>query len=260
MEKQTGLSELFDANAFVGPLGTCPPGAPEDVPGLLAAMDTYGIARVLVTHSTAKWHDIATGNRRLTEELAGQDRLTACWTVMPASTGEVPEETEQVDQLLASGARVARLCPVAHRLSLEPWEVDRLLGALAERRVPLLLDFDNRHWSESRPWRFIEWACRTFPGLPVVLLRQGQADFRTLFILLDRCSNLIVETSYLQGHDAINLIAGRWGAHRLVFGTGMPVWDPALPIAGLTYAGLSPEALTAVARGTLQSLMEGCLV
>lgn len=260
MERQVISPEFFDANVWLGPLGQRPPGAPEDVPALLATMDAYGLTRALVTHTAAKWHDPATGNGRLTEELIGQDRLAACWAVLPAATGEAPAEPKQVERLLGAGARAARLCPAAHRLSLEAWEVDRLLGALAERRVPLLLDFDNRHWSEPRPWRFIEWCCRTYPDLPVVLLREGQANFRTLFILLDRCPNLIVETSYLQGHDAINLLVERWGAHRLAFGTGLPVFDPALPIAGLTYAGLSSEELAAVAGGTLRSLMEGCLV
>jgi len=250
--------ELFDANVLLGPLNRQPPGAPEDVPSLLAAMDAYGLSRALVAHTAAKWHDPVTGNERLVDEVAGQDRLVTCWTVLPAATREVPGEEEQVARLLSAGARAARLCPTAFRLNLEPWEVDRLLGALAERRVPLLLDMDNVHWSEPRPWRFIEWACRTFPALPLVLLRESQSNFRTLFALLDRCPNLVVETSYLQGHDAIHLIVERWGAHRLVFGTGLPVWDPALPIAGLTYAGLDRAALAAVAGGTLRRLLEGC--
>jgi predicted TIM-barrel fold metal-dependent hydrolase len=116
------------------------------------------------------------------------------------------------------------------------------------------------HWSEARPWRFLAWACRAYPALPLVLLREPQANFRTLFPLLERYPNLYVETSYLQGHDAIRLLVERWGAGRLVFGTGLPVWDPALPITGLTYAGLQAAALAAVAGGTLQGLLDGCLL
>jgi predicted TIM-barrel fold metal-dependent hydrolase len=252
--------EVFDANAMVGPLARRPPGAPEDVEALCAVLDEYGIDRALVTHTYAKWHFPPAGNERLMREIEGSARLAACWVVLPAGTGEVPSEAEQVERLLAAGARAARLCPVAHGLTLEPWALDRLLGALAERRVPLLLDMDNNHWSEARPWRFLEWACRTFPHLPLVLLREPQANLRTLFPLLDRCPNLVVETSYFQVHDGIALVAERWGAHRLVFGTGLPIWDPGLPVAGLTYAGLSADDLAAVAGGTLQSLMDGCLV
>lgn len=250
---------LFDANVLLGPLPLRPPGAPECRAALLTTLDRFGITHGLVTHTLAKWHDVVTGNQRLSEEIAGHERLAACWVVLPSGTGEVPAEPVQVAQLLAAGARAARLCPTAHRLVLEPWAVDPLLGALAERRVPLLLDMDNRHWSEERPWAFIERTCRTYPTLPLVLLREPQANFRTLFPLLDRCPNLVVETSYLQGHDAIRLIFERWGAERLVFGTGVPVWDPALPLTGLTYAGLPPEARAAVGSGTLRHLLEGCL-
>jgi hypothetical protein len=253
---------LFDANAFLGvlPPALRPPGAPEDVAGLLATMDAYGARRALVTHTLAKWHHPPAGNARLTEELSGHARLTPCWVVLPAATGEVPPEEAQVAALLAAGARAARLCPVLHRLSLEPWEVDPLLGALAARRVPLLFDFDNTHWSEPRPWAALERACRTHPHLPVVLLREPQANLRTLFPLLDRCPNLLLETSYLQAHDGLALLAERFGAHRLVFGTGSPVWDPGLPVTGLTYAGLAPADLEAVGGGTLRALLDGCLV
>ncbi len=160
---------------------------------------------------------------------------------------------------LAAGARAARLCPVAHRLSLESFEIAPLLEALAGARVPLLLDCDNVHWSEARPWGFLAWAASAYPDLPLVLLREPQANLRTLFPLLERCPNVVVETSYFQAHDGIALLAERFGPHRLVFGTGLPLWDPALPVTGLTYAGLSPAALAAVAGGTLSALLAGCL-
>jgi predicted TIM-barrel fold metal-dependent hydrolase len=251
---------LFDANVYLGPLWARPPSPARDVPGLLATMDAYGLERALVTHSLAKWHHPPVGNAALMAAIAGEARLAACWVVMPSAGGEVPPEHEQVDHLLAAGARAARLCPVAHRLSLEPWEVDPLLEALAERRVPLLVDMDNRHWRDVRPWRFLEWACRAHPTLPLVLLREGQANFRTLYPLMERCPNLILETSFLQGQNALAYIAGKWGAHRLVYGSGLPVWDPGLPISGLAYGGLDADATSRVGAGTLQALLDGCLV
>src|SRR5687767_10513630 len=95
---------LFDGNVLVGPLSQRPPGAPEDVAALTATMAHYGLARALVAHTMAKWHDPMTGNARLMRELAGQPHLVACWVVLPAGTGEAPLATEQVAQLLTSGA------------------------------------------------------------------------------------------------------------------------------------------------------------
>src|SRR5215207_1896832 len=91
-ERGQAAARLFDANVWLGvlPPSVRPPDAPEDVPALLAVMDGYGLARALVTHSAAKWHHPPTGNARLAEATAGQDRLLACRVVLPAATGEVP--------------------------------------------------------------------------------------------------------------------------------------------------------------------------
>ena len=254
------IPHLFDANVFLGPIFLRHDDTPDDVPRLLAAMDENGISRALVTHGLAKWQHPAAGNKLVIEETKGVDRLVPCWVVMPSVTGELPPEREFVAELLDSGARAARLCTGMNRLTLEPFEIEALLEALAERRVPLFLDTNNRHWSEPRPWAFIEWAVRTYPTLPLVLLREPPANYRTLFTLMERHANLYIETSYFQGHDAIALVAERWGAERLLFGTGLPEWDPGMAITGLTYASFSVEERDTVASGSLQRLIDNCVV
>jgi len=260
MAAGNGRPELFDVNVSLGPLQNTPPGAPTDAASLLELLDAYDISRALVTHTVAKWHHPTDGNERLLQAIAGEPRLSPCWVVMPAATGEVPPETEQVDQLLAAGARAARLCPKAHLIVLEPWVMEPLAQALADKRVPMLLDFDNAHYSEPRHWDFIAWLLEAFPELPVILLRQSHADFRVLFPLLDRSPNLYVETSYLGGHSALIELVDRWGAERFIFGTGLPIFEPALPITTLSYGGLDPAARAGIAGGSLQRLLDGCLV
>lgn len=260
MADGNGRPELFDVNVSIGPLPQRPPGSPVDAASLLALLDAYDIARALVTHTVAKWHHPTDGNERLLQVIAGEPRLSPCWVVMPAATGEVPPETEQVDQLLAAGARAARLCPKTHLLVLEPWVIEPLAQALADKRVPVLLDFDNAHYSEPRHWDFIAWLLAAFPDLPVILLRQSHADFRVLFPLLDRSPNLYVETSYLGGHSALIELVERYGAERFIFGTGLPIFEPALPITTLSYGGLDPAARAEIAGVSLQRLLDSCLV
>ena len=260
MAEGNGRPELFDVNVSLGPVPQRPPGAPVDAAGLLALLDEYDIGRALVSHTVAKWHHPTDGNERLLEAIAGEPRLAPCWVVMPAATGEVPPETEQVAQLLAAGARAARLCPKTHGLVLEPWVIAPLAEALAAKRVPVLLDFDNAHYSEPRHWDFIAWLLEAYPDLPVILLRQSHADFRVLFPLMNRSPNLYVETSYLGGHSALIELVERYGAERFIFGTGLPVFEPALPITTLSYGGLDPAARAGIAGKSLQRLLDGCLV
>ena len=260
MTAGNGRPELFDVNVSLGPLPQRPPGSPVDAASLLELLDAYDISRALVTHTVAKWHHPTDGNERLLRAIADEPRLLPCWVVMPAATGEVPPEAEQVDQLLAAGARAARLCPKTHLIVPEPWVVEPLAQALAEKRIPVLLDFDNAHYSEPRHWDFIAWLLEAFPDLPVILLRQSHADFRVLFPLLDRSPNLYVETSYLGGHSALIELVARYGAERFIFGTGLPIFEPALPITTLSYGGLAPAERAGIAGASLQRLLDGCLV
>jgi predicted TIM-barrel fold metal-dependent hydrolase len=254
-----GRPKLFDVNVSFGPFPNRPPGAPEDAASLLELLDQYDIARALVCHTVAKWLSPTLGNERLLQVVANEPRLDPCWVVMPAATKEVPPEKEQVAQLLAAGARAARLCPVSHLLVLEPWVIEPLAEALAEKRVPVLLDFDNAHYSEPRHWDFIAWLLEAYPDLPVILLRQSHADFRVLFPLMDRSPNLYVETSYLGGHSALIELVERYGAERFIFGTGLPTFEPSLPITTLSYGGLDDEARAGIAGKSLQRLLDGCL-
>src|SRR5688500_6153965 len=100
MTQSPQAASLFDANVLLGPLRRQSPAAPQDVPGLVGALDAYGVQRALVTHTLAKWHHPTIGNRRLLEEIAGHPRLIPCWVLLPAATGEVPSEAEQVTDLL----------------------------------------------------------------------------------------------------------------------------------------------------------------
>ena len=69
-----------------------------------------------------------------------------------------------------------------------------------------------------------------------------------------------METSYLGGHSALIELEGRFGAERFIFGTGLPVFEPALPITTLSYGGLDTEAREEIAGKSLQRLLDGCLV
>lgn len=249
---------LFDANAALGPRH--PAAADLPVTRLRELMGRFGIDRCLVHGGWAKWNDVMAGNDRLLREVDGDPSLVPCAVVIPAGAGETPPEEDYVDRLLGDGFRAARLCPNAHRLSLVATVVEPLCAALAARRMPLLLDLDVRHWSEPRPWGFIEWVAGRFPELPLVLVRESQAGLRTLLPFLDRFSNLVVETSYFQANNGLRLLTDRVGASRLCFGSGLPEWDPGPPVNELLLAELTAPDRRLIAGDSLQNLLDGCLL
>lgn len=220
---------LFDANCSLGHSGTRV--GPVTAPQLEEALDRVGITQALVTHSHAVEYDPREGNALLGRELAGHPRLQGCWVVMPPFTGEMPEPQALVEELISSGARAARLYP--KRVGpLREWVYGGLFGALEARRVPLLVDFELAHWGghmQGIDWDGLDWALSSYPQLPVVLLRVGQAVDRMLLPFLDRHPNLYLEMSYYIGSGALERTAGRWGQSGCCLAPVSPSMLPAPP-------------------------------
>lgn len=251
-----GGLNLFDCNCAVGPQRVPQPGAPETADALLAEMDRLGVAEALVYHSVARCYSPVEGNAALAQELKAQPRLRPCWVIVPHHAGEMPRPRDMVKQMLDSGVRAARVFPDEHFFFIEPWCFGETLEALAEARIPLLVDWGKGHWSEAlRGWNAIQQVCQAFPELPLVVVREGIAIDRFVGALLRRAPGLCVEISYYMGHRALETFVGRFGARRLLFGTGMPFYDPAQPIGMLLTGGLETDDVRDIAGDNLRRLL-----
>ena len=72
---------------------------------------------------------------------------------------------------------------------------------------------------------------------------------------MKECDNLYLDISYFQLNRAIEVVAEKFGAERMIFGTGMPVFDPRLPITGLVFSQLNDKEKALVASGNLMRLI-----
>lgn len=244
---------LFDANAMVGKFPTADL-AYHTANGLGAELDRLGIARALVFHALAWHHDPATGNRRLITELDGDARLAPCWVMLPPTTGEIGTPDEFLAALDRHGVRAVRTFPRDHGYRLAGPDCAPLLARLAARCVPLLVDLEQSSWDE------IEAVAGAHPDLPMIVCRTGYRALRTLAGLLERRANIFLDLSYFATHQGVEWIATRFGAGRLIFGTGQPVADAGGALTRLLYSELDEPSLAAVGAGNLESLLEGtCL-
>lgn len=241
---------------MIGPTRTPQPGAPDSVPALLKEMDRLGIEEALVYHSLARYCSAAEGNAALMREIQGQDRLHPCWVLVPHHAGEMPPPHDLVKQMADAGVRAARVFPDEHLFFIEPWCFGETLAALAEARIPLFVDWGKQHWSEAlRGWPAVREVLESFPGLPVVAVREGMAIDRVVGALLERYPGLSLDTSYYMGHRALDTFVSRHGGARLLFGTGMPFYDPSEPIGMLLASDLSADALHSVAGDNLRRML-----
>ena len=239
---------FFDANCC---LGEWPEGGPTlaEPVDLLAAMDRLEIARALVRHTLGIYDAPERGNRVLLEQIAGHDRLLPCWTGLPTPTGELGP----LDDWLASAARhqvgAVALYPVSHGYPLAGWLCDDLLAALAARCMLLLIELAQTTFED------VHRVCESHPDLRVLALSPGYRVLRPLCGLLEWHANLYVDISNLVNFRGIEALVERFGAERLIFGTGQPRLEGAGPLTALRYASLSPNEVEAISGGNLARLL-----
>jgi len=256
IQREIQRLELLDANCRLGPSDLTISGAPTTVQELTQEMDRLGIAEALVYHAAAAGYDPEFGNAQLMKELCATPRLRACWVFMPHHTGEMEKPGRLVPRMLAGGARAVRMFPTVHRFSISGWSVDKLLAELSGHRVPLFLDFGRSHWSEEVvDYDGVARICREFPSLPVVLVREGIGSTRYVYPLLECFENLLLELSYYQPSGGVADICQRFGAGRLLFGTGLPAYSGGPAISMLYYADISFEEKKRVGGDNLRGLL-----
>ena len=247
---------LFDANCMVGRRAAYTPlEAPVTAGQLLAEMDRLGIGEALVFHSLAWDGHPAEGNERLLREIDGQPRLHPCWVLLP-STGEMPPPAELVGQMRARGVRAARMCPVRHRYLFTAANVGDLLQELERAGIPLFVDFDMASWSEEKTdWRSLDDLCARYPRLPFIVVGESLGAPRRVFPLWQRHANLYLETSVYQVHQGLSDVAARFGASRLLLGTGLPVRAAGPALSQLRYDFLSDGDRAAIGGDNLRRLL-----
>jgi hypothetical protein len=157
---------------------------------------------------------------------------------------------------IAAGApcRIARVCPTAHGYPLVDWVLSPLPEICARGRMALVLDFAT----DRVPWRDVADLARAFPALPLVVLGGRLGDERAIPAVLDATANVVVELSRVRDAGALAHLAGVFGAHRFVWGSGGS--DQAGRLRSALAAALEPDAGAGVLGDNARALADGTYV
>ena len=238
----------LDCNMRLGRSGVVRPEHILDAPGLVAEMDYAGIAAALVYHAWSQEWDAPSGNRKLLAEIADQPRLLPCFVALPHATDELGDPEDFAAEVSQRHGAV-RLYPKLHQYCLGDWCMGRTLHALADAGVPVLMEMAQFEWDE------LAHLLRAYPRLNVVVLQTSYRVNRYLFPLFEEFDSLHLETCTYQIMRGIEAVTRKYGPHRLVFGTGLPLTDAGGPIAQIVYAELPEETKALIAGGNLARLL-----
>lgn len=246
----------FDGNCSFGMRSIVDPGSFYTIGDLQKRMAHYGIKKALVYHSMAREYSPAEGNRMLMDEVSGSLCLYPMWVVMHHHTGEFPAPDELKNQLKMHDVRAVRMFPAPkdHYYSIAAWNCGELFSLLETCRIPLFIGLDQLSFDD------LYNLCCQYPELRIVLTELGYSVDRNIYALLKKCPNLNMEISGYKVHNGIEEISGRFGAHRLIFGSRMPEFSAGSAVAMIQYARIGEKEKRMIACENLENLLEGVML
>jgi hypothetical protein len=239
---------VMDCNCRIGTFEKVEPPYFTDLAGLLTEMDYLGIQQALVMHSWASSWAPRLGNEKIDELLAGHENLYPCYVGLPGATDELPPPAEFAAHVREQHGAV-RLFPVNHQWDFTQWGAGDLLEALDARAVPVLIDMQQTNWNQ------IAEVLARYQQLPVIVLGTSYRITRHIYPLFAKHANLYLESNTFQITWGIEDVCERFGADRLIFGTGLPENEGGGALAQITYNGLTDADTARIAGDNLRSLL-----
>ncbi|MBK9476388.1 MAG: amidohydrolase family protein [Tetrasphaera sp.] len=225
---------------------------------VVGQLDRVGSRLAVVHHLLAQEYAPAIGNARVVEEVTNEPRLLPCWLVLPHHTGEFPAPEVLIERMRAQSVVMARLHPSAdasaHRFSLADWVIGDLLDAMTVERIPVAVDFSLFRRADP-PWESLHRTLLRHPDLDVILIEIQGRNNRTLYPLLDAHPRLRVQTAGLNVHLGIEDVVQRFGAERLVFGSGYPRRSMGAAAFHLATANISDADRALIASGNMSRML-----
>jgi predicted TIM-barrel fold metal-dependent hydrolase len=242
------LSGLIDINAVLGswPKGDAPT---VTTASLLDQMDRLGIDRALVRHSDSIAYDAEEGNLRLLAAITDNPRLLPAFVVGPLDCGEHGGPGAFVDLLDKHRVVAVWIYPTSHGWSVRGSEAQTLLDQLSIAGRPVLVDLSECGWEDA------EYLATAIPDVDIVLCSVGYRTLRQAYAVMQRHPRIHLDTSYLAADDALELVASRFGAHRLIFGTGSPLYDAGGAVHRLMHSGWNTVVRESVGSRTACALL-----
>lgn len=243
------MISFFDANCMYGNRSVVREGSVVTESEYEELFARARINKVLAYHSDAVSTDLIAGNELVSELQRKNSRYIAQWCVMPNVAGEFFSCDELISKMRENCVKSVRIFPSALSFSLMPYSCGELFTELEKYRIPLFVDHSQVTYPD------LYQVLVTYPDMPVVLCGAGYRTERQIYPLVSKCPNLYIETSLFVANNSIEMFVDRFGAERLLFGTGVPNNSACGAVATILYACISEEDKEKIAGKNLDGLL-----
>ena len=250
MAAQTSQDRYVDCNVMVG----FPPSgvrvACANAEDLLREMDWIGVEEALVYHAVMAHGSPIQGNQLVLDAVAQRPRLHPTWALLPPCTEELGSADALLEAMRDGGVRALWAFPREHHYVLNRLTMGSLLDEVATRRIPLLVP-------RGQGWNIIAEVLADYPDLTLVAVGHGPwGEDRFFRPLLERYPRLYLDISRYELLGGVAELVDRYGAERLLYGSGYPYWGMGGPRLMLARAAVSEGDRALIAGGNLKRLLE----
>ncbi len=240
---------FYDAGCMVG--GTIQE-VGYDAKRVLQEMDRAGVDKALLVHRGIVDIPQAANQLIVKEIQTAPERLKGVWCLFPQQCPELPPPDTLFDEMRRQGIAALTLHPFEHRYVPCRLTLGRYLDAAAERKVPLLLNYFDKHWTEL--YAFVQ----EFPrNLFIFRTNWGKWGIdRQIRPLLENYPGFHFGLSGYWVPEGIYELAKLYGASRLLYASGFPSFNHASQMLQIKYSGLSETEIVDIAGGNLDRILK----
>ncbi len=241
--------QFFDCEATFGMPGFKRENAPITKKEMLSKFERYGIDKAVIRFEYSMSGIAKIGNEEIVEEIKNDANLFAMWAAIPHHAGDFPAPEALVALMKENDVRLLTL-PEGDWMVGE-WTCGELFSTLEKHKIPLFIPLSRLVNTYMGLYEIL----KEHKDLRIILTGVGYNALRNLYPLMQQFENLYLCTSTLKTQLGIEDICKRFGAERLVFGSGMPTLSGAASVALITYAQISDAEKQKIASGNLERLM-----
>lgn len=242
---------IFDCHVHIGKSNWLQIHA--DARDLIEAADKAGIDRMMVTDLTALVYDIEEGNRLMRKAVSEHpDRMTPYYTIVTGRHGKkILEEFERY--VTDYGFRGLKIYSVPPLQTIDDPYMIPFIEKAAELRVPILAHSTGPE---------CESLSRQVPDCILINAHMGccpqaSGDWHRSVAAAKAFPNILLDTTSSSfDNGMIEFAVEEVGAERILYGSDLPLLDPALQIAKVTETDLLPEEKDLILHGNIERILK----
>lgn len=224
---------------------------------LMSEMRRLGISKAMVFHSRSWLLDIKTGNDTIVDIVKpDSDTLIPVIALTPLIDQEFGGKEALTGFMKKNRVGAVRLFPMDHNYLLNPWNVDKLFSLLEELKIPVLIEGRGLGGGIDEYFPHIHDLAGRYKNLDIIMLTVGYRGLRIIYQLLDKHSNIHLDTSTFITYRGIEDVVRNFGAERILFGSRMPFIDGGVSVGRIIYADISDTDKEKIAGGNLFNMLE----